>query len=246
MSIPLGVLIVPPMFNGPPRSANGGYLAGMMAAALPAPAATTAVTLRRPPSLAEPMLLSPVPGGGVQLHRGEGLIAEATPSRLAALDVPPPVTFEAAKQAERGFPGHEKHAFPSCFVCGPARAGRSGMRLFPGAIPGTPSLVACPWVPDPALAEPGSRRVRTEFVWAALDCPGAWTIDLDKRAVVLGRITGQVESAPDVGESCVVTARLDRCEGRKFYTCTAVYGSSGRLHGRAESVWIELHSRPSS
>ncbi|MGR6999796.1 hypothetical protein ACU686_19670 [Yinghuangia aomiensis] len=57
-----------------------------------------------------------------------------------------------------------------------ARTEGDGLRLFPGLLPQQPGTTATPWVPDASLADADGARVRPEFVWAALDCPGGWTV----------------------------------------------------------------------
>jgi hypothetical protein len=233
-------LTVSPLFNGPPGSANGGYLAGALALRIPGPARSAVVTLRKPPPLAEAMAVTAAPEGGIRLELGGTLIAEAGPSALAGLGTPPSVPFEEAKAAEARFRGHSRHPFPGCFVCGPARGDRDGIHLFPGLVDPASGLHACGWVPSATVTDFESGRVRPEFVWAALDCPGAWTVDLESRDVVLGRITARVDATPALGEPCVVTSRLVGQDGRKFTTVTAAYDANGALLGEAESVWIEI------
>jgi hypothetical protein len=108
------------------------------------------------------------------------------------------------------------------------------MNVFPGASEKDPALFASTWIAD----TPAGR----EFVWAALDCPGAWAAGMTNRDLVLGRITASVTATPSVAEPCVVTSRLVAQDGRKFSTASAVYGHDGRLLGEAESVWIEVRN----
>ncbi|MBF9069668.1 hotdog family protein [Streptacidiphilus fuscans] len=239
-------LVVPSLFNGPPTSANGGWISGALAQHV-GNADTVVVTLRQPPPLERPMTVVPVPDGpdaapgGVRLLDGELLVGEAAPAQLAELGTPPPVPFDVAEAAQAGFRGHKHHPFPTCFACGTGRGDLEGLHLFAGPVTDEPgALHACTWIPRATLADPGAARVRPEFVWAALDCPGAWTVDLETRDVVLGRITARVDGTPAPGEACVITSRLISQDGRKFTTCTALYDSTGRLLGEAESVWIEL------
>ncbi|WP_042364753.1 hypothetical protein [Streptacidiphilus neutrinimicus] len=247
-------LIVPPLFNGPPGSANGGYFAGALAALLPGAPASAVVTLRKPPPLGAAMRAVVTDQGGVTLHHEDVLVGEGAPADLAGLGTPEPVSFETAKAAEQAYRGLARHPFPGCFVCGTGRGDAPGLHLSAGAVADGDGLHACTWTPDAALAvadpdaasngsDGSSPHVRREFVWAALDCPGAWTIDLETRDVVLGRITARVLGAPTVGEPCVVTARLIAQDGRKHTTCTALYGRDGRLLGEAEALWIELPPR---
>ncbi|WP_042421547.1 hypothetical protein [Streptacidiphilus anmyonensis] len=236
-------LIVPPLFNGPPGSANGGYFSGALAALLPGAPASAVVTLRKPPPLGTPMHAFVTDEGGVTLHHEDALVGEAAPAALAGLGTPEPVSFETAKAAEQSYRGLVRHPFPGCFVCGTQRGEAQGLHLYAGAVADRDGLHACTWTPDAELADTDGTAVRPEFVWAALDCPGAWTIDLETRDVVLGRITARVLGAPSVGEPCVVTARLIAQDGRKHTTCTALYGRDGRLLGEAEALWIELPPR---
>ena len=111
------------------------------------------------------------------------------------------------------------------------------MRLFAELIGDGRS--ACAWIPHASLAD-ADGVVAPEFVWASLDCPGAWTVDLEGRPLVLGRLTAQVHALPHVGEPCVVVGRLLGAEGRKVWTTTTTYGSSGRELGRAHATWVAI------
>jgi len=234
-----GIVIVPSLFNGPPDSAHGGYLAGVLAGRIAPPGTAVAVTLRSRPPLEKPMRLIAT-DDGARLLLGDVLVAEAVETAMDGVEPPAAVSLETARRAEERYPGNKRHPFPSCFACGPARGGREGMHLYAGPLDGDATATACSWIPDPSLALLDGGQVRPEFVWAALDCPGAWTIALEDRAVVLGRITARVLSAPSPGEPCVVVGRLSWGKGRKFATGTAAYGADGRLLGLAESLWIEV------
>ena len=206
-------------YNGPPGSGNGGYTAGMVAALLGAQAAE--VTLRAPPPLGRPLRWD-----GSRLWDGDAVVAEG---HVTTVDVepPPPVTFAAAEEASRRYPGFEEHAFPTCYVCGPER--EDGLRIFAAPVDGL-DVVAAPWVPA---------EVAPELVWAALDCPGAIAVGWAGRGVfVLGRIAAEVVGLPRVGERCVVVAAPLGEDGRKLFAATALYGEDGRLLGRALETWI--------
>ena len=179
-------LIVPARFNGPPGSANGGYFAGRLAACLLAvpgglaPGAAVTVTLRKPPPLEESMDL--VAAGApktLAAKIGNVVIAEAEPYS-GVFDEVEPVTFEQAREAARYYGGLAGHPFPTCFSCGIARPGSDGFGLRPGLLPGRKGVTAASWQPDGSLAD-SAGRVRPEFVWAALDCPGGWTVDVAGR-----------------------------------------------------------------
>ena len=238
-------LIVPARFNGPPGSANGGYFAGRLAACLlavsggGAPPAAVTVTLRKPPPLEEPMdLVRAAASGTLAAKIGNVLIAEAEPCS-AGFDEVEPVTFETARKAAEYYGGLVEHPFPTCFSCGIARPGPDGLGLRPGLLPEREGVTAASWQPDGSLAD-SAGQVRPEFIWAALDCPGGWTVDVVGRPMVLGRMGGQVLAAPGAGEPCVVMGRLDGRQGRQAFTSTTAYGTGGRVLGHARAVWIEI------
>jgi hypothetical protein len=222
-------------FAGPPESANGGYTAGRIAAAVASQPVT--VTLRKPPPLERRLSLSRVESGS-QLTDDGDLVAEAATGHFERLPVAP-VSRSRAESVHATYPGLFDHSFNGCFVCGPERAVGDGMRLCPGPI--AANRTACVWTPDSSLADPGSSRFAAlEFVWAALDCPGGWTSDLIARPLVLGRMTGAVHRLPEIGRPVVIVGELYETEGRKTRTGTAAYDESNRLVGRAEQVWIEI------
>ena len=217
------MLLIDPRFNGPPRSAHGGYTCGLAAGFLGASAAE--VTLRLPPPLGRELTVT-VQDGGLRVCDREELVAEAVAKPLD-LDVPSPVPFDGAVAAAQQYPGFERHAFPTCFVCGPARD--DGLRLFAGAVEGR-EVVACPWQPE---------EVTPELVWAALDCPGAIAVGWTERGeTLLGRFHARVDALPNVGERCVVAGWPLGEDGRKLYAGTALYGEDGAVLARARATWI--------
>jgi hypothetical protein len=234
----LGDFVVDPRFCGPPRSGNGGYVAGRLATYV----ATTAeppdveVTLRSPPPLRVRLEVSDAGTGGVVLRNGETLVAEAKPARI---DLPPPSTVpfgDAVAAAER-YLGRDNHPFPTCFVCGLDRANGDGLRLEPGRT--GEGTVAAAWRPHTSLVD-ADGRVRREFVWAALDCPSGWATDLGGRPMVLGRITTRVLSLPHPDEPCVIVGLVRSVDGRKAFTASALYDGNATLLAHAESTWLEV------
>lgn len=239
-------LVVPRRFNGPPASGNGGWSAGALAALLlpPDDAATpVSVRLHRPPPLETAMdvEVSGVPGsraavaraaGGVVLTAGE-VGADALPAPL------PPVDAETAAAAAARYRGRREHPFPTCFTCGPQRAPGDGLRLEPGTLLFRDDVTACVWTPDASL-DAGDGAVASPVVWAALDCPGGWSVDLVGRPMVLGSITAAVTRRPRVGEPCVVVGAALGASGRKTLTAATLYGSDGAVLARAGHVWIAV------
>jgi hypothetical protein len=213
-------------FRGPNRSGNGGYTAGLLAGCLEADPVT--VTLRTPPPLDVPLSVVP-DGDGVALTDGDTLIATAVPGSLTR-PAAEPVSYPEAVAASRGYPGFAQHPFPSCFTCGPDNP--DGLHLYAGPVPGRDAVVAAPWTPNGAVSR--------ELVWAALDCPGGWSIDLIGRPMVLGRITAAVSALPAEGERCVVVGHAHSVDGRKGLTDSALYTADGRLLARAEHTWVAV------
>ena len=228
------LLQVAQRFHGPPDSGNGGYTCGLLAGRLDG-AAT--VRLHVPPPLGVPLHVE-AGEGGLRLRHGEALVAEARPG--ADTPEPPPApSFEAATAAARIYEGFTHHWFPSCFVCGPKRDAGDGLRLFPGRV-GNSELYAAPWIPDASLAgEDGA--VRSEYLWAALDCPGAHSFAYRKaNAVVLGELAVRLLGSVEPGERCVVAGWEIEAAGRKHFTGTALYGESGECRGVGRAIWFEV------
>jgi hypothetical protein len=224
-------------FNGPPDSGNGGYVCGLLAGRIDGAAE---VTLRRPPPLDTPLRIERLESGAVALRDVETLIAEGAPASVE-IEVPQPLTYAEAQAASNSYPGHEKHIFDQCFVCGPRRGPGDGLRIFPGWVAGR-KLVAAPWTPDPSLAGEGG-AVRPEFVWASLDCPGAWAMFDEKgfeRAVVLGRLAARLLAPVRPGEPCVVVGWPLGEDGRKLYAGTALFGEDGDLRAFARATWVRI------
>jgi hypothetical protein len=226
-------------FCGPDGSGNGGYVAGRVGTALAAVASDTTVpqvTLRRPPPL-EVALELLVRSDRVQLVGADTVVAEAVPVAADALGdaVVEPVEPGDARTAEASYRGLGNHPFPRCFVCGPDNA--DGLRLRPGPL--GDGRTACTWVPGPELAA-ADGLVDPAYLWAALDCPGGWTIDLEGRPSVLGRLTAGIDARPPAGERCVVMGRKLSEDGRKTSTATTLYDADGRVLARASQVWIAV------
>lgn len=215
-------LVIERKFRGPTGSANGGYTCGLLASFMHGPAE---VTLRVPPPLERP--LEVVTDGPLELRDGEQLVAEAVATELD-VDVPEPISFEDAVAAELS-DGDRESVFPECFVCGWKR--EDGLRIYAGPVEGR-RLVAATWIPREDV-------ISSEFVWAALDCPGAYAVEFGQRGnPVLGRLAGRVEHLPHAGERCVVVGWPLGEEGRKLYAGTALFGEDGRLLGAARATWI--------
>ena len=222
-------------FCGPPRSGNGGYVCGRLAAAL---GSTASVRLKAPPPLETDLTVESSPSG-TRLLDGANVIAEAKPATLD-LEPPAPPSFADAERAAKSYVGFKHHVFPRCFVCGPQRAAGDGLRIFPGAL-SSGSMVAAPWVPDASLAE-RDQAIKPEFLWAALDCTSAFALlpIAEGKAIVLGELCARVASSVRVGEKCVVVAWPLAIDGRKRIAGSAVFSGSGEAIAVGRALWIEV------
>jgi hypothetical protein len=224
-------LRVPARFCGPPTSGNGGYVSGLLAERLGQP---LEVTLRSPPPLDRELRVEV--GAVSRLLDGELLVAQACEKPL---DLQPPAapTLAQAEAWSRGYPGFLSHAFPECFVCGPARAPGDGLRIFPGPSPDG-SLVAAPWVADGSLVD-ATGGIPLAVAWAALDCAGYFACAHPSTAV-LGRICANVLVPLMAATPYVVIGWSLGHEGRKHHAGTALFDAQGRPCGVAKQTWIVI------
>ena len=233
-------------YRGPSRSANGGYVAGLVAHEVGGTLGRAlTVTLRQPPPLDVGMHLEPT-GDAWSLTFGGALVASA---EWHAGDVDPveAVTPEIATAASTTYPGLQQHPVPECFACAPGR--EDGLRIFPGEVEPAADgsvRVAAPWTPDDSVradfheyASPDPRTCLAA-TWAALDCIGGWACDLVDRPMVLGRMTAVVDDLPVVGEPHVVTGQHRGDDGRKSWSAATLWDADGRVVARAEHVWLRV------
>ena len=83
-------------------------------------------------------------------------------------------------------------------------------------------------------------EIAPELVWAALDCPGGWSVPLEGRPYVLGRIAARVDELPAPGQRCVVMGQMTGEDGRKAFTVSSLYGPEGALLATARGTWIAV------
>lgn len=230
------IITIDSRYCGPPNSANGGYVCGLIGGAIDGPAE---ITLRAPPPLDTPLTLASRDDGSVALTHDTTLLAEGRATQFE-LELPAPVTLADALDATTRYSGV---TFDRCFVCGSARADDGGLMILPGAVKGR-TLVAAPWTPSAELAD-ASGLVDRLFVWSALDCPSwfahaAFTPVTELAFALLGRMSGQIERQPRVGESCVSVGWPIKKEGRRIYSASALYGEDGQAIAWSSAIWIEL------
>lgn len=235
-------VVVARRFHGPPDSGNGGYVAGILASRVAGPAE---ITLRAPIPLDRPLDLRRDEDGLI-LSDGGAPIAQARALPDFQLDVPElPGWDEAMACSRHGGSGAESE-FHQCFVCGAGRLVGDGLRVLAQHIPphdGKPAMAVAAWQAHEAFAG-ADGLIRPEFLWGALDCPGAVAVlsDEDPRIILTGRMSGVVEHLPKAGERCVVAGWALGAEGRKLYSGTAVADSTGRILARAAITWIVVRN----
>jgi hypothetical protein len=239
-------------FNGPHDSGNGGYSAGLAAQLLPQ-AEAVEVTLRAPIPLEQTLRPHPTPDG-LDIMTDDAatriLIMSLRPTHIATPDIKSP-GLEAATVAAATFRNTDDHVLPHCFVCGPARRQGDGLRIFPDWLkdpagienPNGFPIVAAPWHPSPDLAD-AAGLVAPEYLWAALDCPGAFAISVEP--IVLGRMTARILVRPPVNAPIVVVAWATGRDRRKHFAGSALFSEAGDLLAFSEQTWIQIdaHAPP--
>lgn len=229
-------VVIDSKYNGPANSGNGGYVAGLLASYTPF-------------SCPEVMLLKPPPlNEQLELHENEGewilksetrIIAKAKESNFD-LEVPVKPSMADAVLCESRYPGFDRHVFPECFVCGPQRGEHDGLRLFTG-ISGTEDYVAAPFRTFDALYD-DQGILKTEIIWAALDCPGAYAITqiAEEKMMVLGKLSVKLVNPVDREEKLIVAGWYKGADGKKNYAGTALYNSDGDVKAIGNAIWIEV------
>jgi hypothetical protein len=243
-------LVIARRFRGPhdatSATANGGYFCGRVAAAAPG-AVAVEIRARAGVPLDRPLAVR-ASDGATEVHDGPDLIARTSAGRLpVTAPTPPPlaVALEASRRFETDLAaGAVPHTFPECFVCGHHRAPGDGMRLFAGPRPRDGAdrgrMRVAGWRPDPALLD-ADGRLRPEFVWSALDCPGGWalpgpgntgTLQVEIREPIDGREPLIVMGWPEPGPAGA------RAGSRRRYAGTAIFDARGRLLALGAAIWV--------
>ena len=168
-------------------------------------------------------------------------MAEASPPTV---DLEPPrrVGVAEARAAEAGY------------------AARRSTRSRSASCAGLRASQATGWCSGPARSTASSRRpggrdaglgdgtvtLARSSCGAALDCPGAFAVELVGRGTrVLGRLAARIERLPAVGETYVIVGWPLGGEGRRQEAGTALLDEAGGVLAVARAVWIEprVHSR---
>ena len=226
-------------FQGPERSGNGGYVAGLVGTALAGkigPDVVPKVTLRMPPPLEKELELT-ADADGARLRMGTAWWPR--PCRSTATSW----RTRRSTRSCRKRPGWRRRRTAGSRIIRFRRAScagrptRRGLQLKPGPV--GDGRTACTWKPAADLARHDG-LVDEIFLWSALDCPGGWTIDLEGRPSVLGQLTACIDARPQAGEECVALGRYLGEDGRKTFTASTLYDADGRVLARARHTWITV------
>jgi hypothetical protein len=236
-------ITIEPGFNGPRLSGNGGYVGGVLAERYTRAFGgdgTVEITLRSPVPIARPLQVMPK-SEALMLRDGDTLLCEARAGSVEHLTPPPAPTdwTEVMRRAEDGGSPPDSE-FGYCIICGQGRGVGDGLRVLGSAGPQPGMSLSC-YVPHANHAD-AAGRIKPEFVWGTLDCPGAFAAQdpNDVRPALTGRMTARVIEPPKVGERCAVVGWRIGAEGRKLYSGTALYTESGRLCALGTCTWILL------
>ncbi|HXZ85708.1 MAG TPA: hypothetical protein VEI82_09480 [Myxococcota bacterium] len=235
-------LEIAPRFCGPPGTANGGYLAGRLAAGMAGP---VEVSLRAPTPLATKLEVVLHDDGSRSLQR-EGVELARARSAALALELRAPPDPSATAASSGSCRAMRTHPFPECFVCGPARASGDGLRIFPGLVANSDAVAAL-WTPDASLCD-ASGCVAPEFLWAALDSPSAFPLLEPESAralepMVLGRICVALDGELRADETALLLAWPLAREGRRGIAAAALFRADGSVIARARATWASLAGR---
>jgi hypothetical protein len=223
--------------------AHGGYVAGLAAARV---GPECEVTLRHAAPFDQELRLEHGDDGQVEITDGDAVIVRGAPADVQ-VEPPPPVPFEEAASREWVHDTLTDHPTPDCFCCGYQRAEGDGLRVFPAPVPERElGQVAAGWIPAPAFAG-DDRSLRTEFVWAALDCPGFWGMALSighMPNVITIRLGASLRGPVRPGEPHVVMGWPIAHRGRKFLCGSAIFGPDGTLRAAGRATWLAVRDLP--
>ena len=231
-------IVIDRRYCGPPKSGNGGYVGGLLAAYVKG---TAEVTLRLPPPIDTPLDVVRN-GAGAKLMSGDKLVAEAQPVEIEVDAPAAPSWDEAVAAAKRGRTQRTNLQYNSCFVCGLDRGPGDGLCIFPGSLDGTKTMAAT-WEPDTTVSD-SDGVVPPEIVWSALDCPSGFPYIEPKGLVILGRLAVKRIETVRRGERYVVLGWPTGQDGRKRYSSSALYTESGKLCAVLKATWIQLDETP--
>lgn len=232
-------ILVPKQFRGPPTTANGGYICGLLASAV---SPRGSAMLRAGVLVGEPHTLTHNDDGGAVLTNAEGQpVATAKPAGEADIPEPPVApSLEDARRYAAASPFATRSLHRGCFSCCVEREAGEGLGVFVGQVEGAePGVCAGTWTPHANFAA-ADGTIPDEITWGALDCSGsmAWWIKTGTPVGLLGTMAGEVLEKPRAGEDYVVVAWAREAEGRKHFAGVALLDRDGKVMVRTGQIWI--------
>lgn len=223
-------------FQGPFGSANGGYVAGLLADA--AGGGDSATRLHRPVPVDEPIYLFAEDGWAALRHCDQTLAetVESTEEIATTAFVP----MDQAVNAHD--PEIDMGIFADCFVCG--RRGVHGLGINPRQL--DDSRFVAVW--HPASTDViDTEEVPERFLRSALDCPGGFAVAAESRTLaVTGSIASRVYFRPSSDQHLIVVGEAGDRDGRKLRATTTIFTESDEVVATAEATWISLEAVPIS
>jgi hypothetical protein len=198
--------------------------------------ANVRVRLFRPPPLDTEFSLSQRTADEWRVTHGKETLATAVRTNIH-VHVPHAPSYVEAMDASIHFPGFKSDVFADCFVCGHKRHRPDGLRIFAGSVPGG-FTYAAPWLPTADLAD-GAGKIRPEFMWSVLDCPGYYASFTDLRPALLGEFTVHIDRLVHADEACVIIGWPILVEGRKHKVGTALFDEDGERCALGVATWVE-------
>lgn len=233
-------IVVPRQFRGPPFTANGGYICGVLSNAV---GGRGVAMLRAGVPLDVAVSLQPGEDGAVLLTNAEGaVLGSARRADDSQIPNPPPAppTVDEARAFAAASQFAQRSLHRGCFSCCIEREAGEGLGVHVGQIDGAPAgQCAGTWTPHANFAD-ADGIIPDEITWGALDCPGsmAWWIKTGAPVGLLGTMAGEVLKKPRAGETYVVVAWAREVEGRKHFAGVALFDDAGGLMARAGQIWI--------
>ena len=132
-------IVVPRQFRGPPFTANGGYICGVLSNAV---GGRGVAMLRAGVPLDTAVTLQPGEGEGVLLVNAEGaVLGSARPAEDSQIPTPPPAppSIDEARAFGAASPFATRSLHRGCFSCCVEREAGEGLGVFVGQIDGAPA-----------------------------------------------------------------------------------------------------------
>jgi hypothetical protein len=233
-------IVVPKRFCGPPQSGNGGYTCGLLAQALPLTAAVEC-TIRKPIPIERSLRIETDSDRATLLDNRE-IVVEAVATDFE-VSLPQPIPFSEAHANTETSPAFVNHPFPTCFVCGPERPDHDGLNIYPALAssqPGFANLYSATWIPSAEFADDRG-GVRSEFLWAAMDCPTGFAAGFPYTGkLVTGRLAVNIQSQLRAGSHCVLQSWSLGEDGRKCHAAASLRTEEGVVIAIAKATWIRV------